>query len=61
MSSSKELQKHALECLRLAADCRILAQGVNTPNLKTHFLQMGDKWTALADQPLVGPKIYIEC
>jgi hypothetical protein len=54
MASSQE--KHALECLRLAADCRTLAQSVNTPELKTHFLRMGDTWTALADQAL-GPKM----
>lgn len=51
MARSETLKKgHALECLRLAADCRNLAQEVDTPILKMHFLQMADTWAALADQ-----------
>jgi hypothetical protein len=43
-------KKHALECLRLAADCQNLAQSVDMLGHKSHFLQMADIWTSLAGQ-----------
>ncbi len=48
MSESKYLQKYALTCLRLAAECRDLATNVPASNLKAHFLRMAGLWTELA-------------
>ena len=42
--------KHALECLRLAAECRQLANHVPDPILRSHFRRMAEAWTSLADQ-----------
>jgi len=53
MFESENVQKHALECLRLAADCRNLAAEVSTHRLMVHFLRMARMWTELADQPRV--------
>ena len=47
---SADLRRHALECARLAADCRQLAEDASNPALQHHFLRMADAWTALADQ-----------
>ena len=59
MFRAQELQnRHALECLRLAADCRSLAQDLNVPNVRMRLLRMSDMWTALADQALYGPQAY---
>ena len=52
MSDSEFLRKHALECLRLAVDSTELADNVRSPDLRSHFLQMGKQWTILADQGL---------
>jgi hypothetical protein len=38
-------------CLRLAAECRDLAAGVATPELRARVLRMADMWEDLADQP----------
>jgi hypothetical protein len=50
-------RKHALLCLRLAAECRDLAAGASTPELRAQALGMADMWEELADQPAVenGP------
>jgi hypothetical protein len=45
-------QKHALMCLRLAAECRKLAADVPTSELRAHFLRMASMWAELADQPV---------
>ena len=52
MSASNYVQKYALMCLRLAAECRNLAAGVPTPSLRAHFLRMANVWAELADQPV---------
>ncbi len=48
MSQSVDLRKLELECLRLEGDCRHLANAVDSPALKSHFLRMAKKWSALA-------------
>lgn len=50
MSDSELFRKHALECLRLAADSMQLAADVDSPDLRSHFLRMEKHWTILADQ-----------
>ncbi len=53
MSRLTKIQnKHSLECLRLAADCRNLAWIVRSPDQTKGFLKMADFWTALAHQAL---------
>jgi hypothetical protein len=42
--------KHALECMRLEADCRQLASDLGSPALQSHFLLMAEVWNALADR-----------
>ena len=48
MSESNHSDKHALECLRLAADCRELAKNTPDPELKLHYLKMAEHWSALS-------------
>jgi hypothetical protein len=48
MSDLEQSQKHALECLRLEADCKQLADRVHNPSLQSHFLRMAAVWSALA-------------
>jgi hypothetical protein len=55
--SNKFQKRHALECLRLAADCQNLARSVVTPDYKSHFLQMADMWTSLAGETQGALKI----
>jgi hypothetical protein len=45
------VQNYALLCLRLAADCRNLAEDVPEPELREHFLRMAGMWSELAVQP----------
>ena len=47
------VQKYAVLCLRLAAECRGLAADVPEPDLRARFLRMASTWTELADQPRV--------
>jgi hypothetical protein len=59
VSDSDNLQRHALECMRLAADCKQLAGDVHSPALQSHFLRMARVWTIRAvrgypDQELGG-------
>ena len=42
-------RKHALECLRLEADCMQLAVKTHGANLQSHFVRMAKVWAALAD------------
>jgi hypothetical protein len=50
VSESDNFRKHALECMRLAADCMQLAGDVHTPALQSHCLRMARVWTTLADR-----------
>ena len=49
MFESDGSRKHALECLRLEADCMQLAVETDGPNLQSHFIRMAGMWAALAD------------
>ena len=49
MSASDDLRKHALECMRLAADYMQLAGDVRSPALQRHFLQMAREWSTRAE------------
>ena len=51
MPESDYARKHAVMCLRLAAECRDLAAAVATPELRARVLSMADMWEDLADQP----------
>ena len=51
--SDFNVQKYALLCMRLAAECRGLAADVPESDLRTHFRRMASMWTELADQSLV--------
>jgi hypothetical protein len=51
--SEFNVQKYALLCRRLAAECSDLAADVPEPDLRAHFLRMARIWTELADQPRV--------
>jgi hypothetical protein len=55
-SRSERSRKHALECLRLASDCRQLARYIERPEAQQHFLRMAEEWAALAEQ---GPKAEV--
>jgi hypothetical protein len=48
MSDPKQLRKHALECLRLQADCMELATVAPSGNLQSHFVNMARFWGAKA-------------
>jgi hypothetical protein len=53
VSDSHYVQKYALMCMRLAAECRALAADVPEPDLRARFLRMAGMWTELAAQPRV--------
>ena len=53
MAESEYARKHALLCLRLAAECRDMAATASTPELRARALRMADMWEELADQPAV--------
>jgi hypothetical protein len=53
VSESDYSRKHALECLRLEADCMQLAGDIQNPALQSHFVRMARVWSSLAVQ---GPK-----
>jgi hypothetical protein len=55
--SESDLRKHALECMRLAADCMQLVGDVPNPALQRHFLRMARVWTTRAER---GPGAYPE-
>jgi hypothetical protein len=48
MFATKQLQKHALECLRLQADCMELAGVAHGFHVQSHFAAMARFWGALA-------------
>ena len=45
MSESDYSRKHALECLRLEADCMQLAGDIQNPALQSHFVRMARVWS----------------
>jgi len=51
VSEPNYAQKHALLCLRLAAECRDLAAAASTPELRARVLRMADVWEGLSAQP----------
>ena len=53
MSESDYSRKHALECLRLEADCMQLAGDIQNPALQSHLVRMARVWSSLAVQ---GPR-----
>jgi hypothetical protein len=59
MFDAKQLQKHALACLRLQADCMELAGVAHYRNMQSHFLSMAQFWGDLAvsgPSSKAGPK-----
>jgi hypothetical protein len=57
---AKQLRKHALECLRLQADCMELATVAHCSNMQSHFVFMAEFWGNLAvsgPNSKAGPKI----
>ena len=48
MFEAKYQRKHALECLRLQADCMELAGVVHGYDVQSHFVSMSRFWGALA-------------
>jgi hypothetical protein len=53
VSQSNCVQKYGLLCMRLAAECRRLADDVPESDLRARFLHMARMWTELAVQPRV--------
>jgi hypothetical protein len=49
MFEAKQLRKHALECLRLQADCMELAGVAPSSNVQSHFVSMATFWGNLAE------------
>jgi hypothetical protein len=54
VSEAEYLRKHALECLRLAADSMQLACDDRNPARQAHFVRMAIEWTILAEQGPAG-------
>ena len=48
MHETEQSRKHALECLRLEANCMQLAGDALNPNSQSHFLRMARVWFSLA-------------
>ena len=48
MSESDYSRRHALECLRMEADCMQLAGDLQNPALQSHFVRMARVWSDLA-------------
>jgi hypothetical protein len=48
VSESNYIQKYALVCMRLAAECRDLAADAPELDLRAHFLHMASAWEELA-------------
>ena len=51
--SEFNVQKYALMCMRLAAECRGLAADAPEADLKAHFLRLANSWEEIADRPRV--------
>jgi hypothetical protein len=61
MFEAKQLRKHALECLRLQADCMQLARVAHSRNLQSHFVSMARFWSDLAvsgPSSNFGPELF---
>jgi hypothetical protein len=52
VSESDYSRKHALECMRLAADSMQLAGDIQNPALQSHFVRMARVWS---DRAVRGP------
>jgi hypothetical protein len=52
VSESDYSRKHALECMRLAADTMQLAGDIQNPALQSHFVRMARVWS---DRAVRGP------
>jgi hypothetical protein len=48
VSESDYSRKHALERMRMAADCMQLAGDIQNPALQSHFVRMARVWSDLA-------------
>jgi hypothetical protein len=48
VSESDYSRKHALECVRMAADCMQLAGDVSNPAAQSHFVRLARVWSDLA-------------
>jgi hypothetical protein len=48
VSESDYSRKHALECMRMAADCMQLAGDVQNPASQSRFVRMARLWSDLA-------------
>jgi hypothetical protein len=48
VSESDYSRKHALECMRMAADCMQLAGDVQNPASQSHFVRIARVWSDLA-------------
>jgi hypothetical protein len=57
MIKAAQLQKQALECLRLASSCKELAGGVPDSALRQHFIGMARFWNDLARESLSEPNL----
>ena len=60
MFEEEQPRKHALECLRLQADCMELAGVAHGSNVQSHFVFMAKFWGNLAvsgPSLSAGPKI----
>jgi len=53
VSESNYARKHALLCLRLAAECRDFAAAASTPELRARVLRMADMWEERSAQPAI--------
>ena len=42
-------RKHELACLRMAADCRLLAGSIKSPDKQRHFLELARQLTEAAE------------
>lgn len=62
MRDPEKLQKYALECLRLEADCMQLAGDAPDPSSQSHYLRMARVWFAMAvsgPTPNAGQKFFV--
>ena len=48
MIASDNVQKHALQCMRFAADCTQMANDAHDPIAQAHFAGMAKVWSNLA-------------
>ena len=49
VAKSNSMRRHALECLRLAMDCKQLAAELPNPAMQEHYLRMAEEWALRAD------------